>query len=236
MKEILRAIWDLINTKIGVAVITVIATTVLNVIYQKWKVNKDQQTRYENVIGDKIANSLIAVRDIELKLRGQELLNPESTFKEKDFDMFGQNAIYPSIMHNKKKFDKIISEISNARKKYEPYLDYKAAAYLYYGERYLFNLKKYISDHPLISYPLAGAIFYIDLQKWQTKYDELIIKNVNHQNCKLYSKSGWKWERAKKKVMEELWEKSILFKLMKGIEDTYTIAVNEILMSLSNQQ
>lgn len=236
MKETLQIIWSLINTKIGVAVISVIVTTGFNVLYRKWQVRKDQLVRFENVIGDRIAESLLAVRDIELKLRSQELLCPENSFKEKEFDMFGQDAIYPTIMHNKEEFAKFIGLVNNARRKYEPYLDYESAAYLYYGERYLLNLAKYVTNQPLLTYPLAGAIFFVDLQKWQIRYDQLLIRKVNHQKCKLYAKSGWKWELEKKKVMKKLWEKSVLFKLMKGIEDTSTIFVKEILMSLNNQQ
>ena len=72
-------------------------------------------------------------------------------------------------------------------------------------------LMKYISEHQPLDYPKAGVIFFADMQKWQCLYDEMLIKKINQQKCRLYTKSGYRWEREKKDVMKELWEKSILF-------------------------
>lgn len=210
MKEILQEIWNLINSTIGVVVVTAVVTTSLNVLYQKFKVKIEQRTRYENVLGDQIAKAFIAVRDIELKATSIELHNTAPQLREKDFDIFRPEAVRHSIMNSGEDFNAFFREINAARGKYEPYLDYASAAYLYYMERYSIMLMKYISEHQPLDYPTAGVIFYADIQKWQNSYDSLLIKRMNQQKCRLYVKSGWRWERAKKKVMKELWERSIL--------------------------
>ena len=207
----LQEIWNIMNTKIGLVVITGAVSTGLNVAFQKWHMKKDQRVRYENVIGDKIAEAFLAVRDIELEVKVQELYDADNRLKE-GINMFSPGPIYPAIMNSSEDFWKFFHKVNEARGEYEKYLDYKAAAYLYYMENYCMSLMKYISEHQPLAYPLAGTVFIIDLQAWQIAYDKMLVKRINRQNCRLYVKNGWRWEWAKKKVMKELWEKSILFK------------------------
>lgn len=216
-QEIFQKIYDIINTKIGVAVATAITTTILNMIYNIWRMNKDQRMRFENVIGDKIAEALDSVRNLELRVNIQEIYNMENRFEEKNLDMFNPGAIYPSIMNTAQEFGDFLEQVNTAREKYDKYLDYQTAAYLYYMERYSMNLAKYITDNKLLDFRLSGAVFYIDLQKWQKKYDKLITKKINRQKCRLYSKDGWRWELAKKRVMNKLWKKSVLYDVIEGV-------------------
>lgn len=81
----LQEIWNIVNTKIGVAVVTAVATTILNVIYNMWRMNKDQKMRFENVIGDKVAQALDAVRDLELKINVQEIYQVEDCLEKKEY-------------------------------------------------------------------------------------------------------------------------------------------------------
>lgn len=215
----LQEIWNIVNTKIGVAVVTAVATTILNVIYNMWRMNKDQKMRFENVIGDKVAQALDAVRDLELKINVQEIYQVEDCLEKKNMDMFNLGAVYPAIMNSVQDFTDFMNQVNKAREEYEKYLDYKTAAYLYYMEKYSMNLAKYIADNQPLGLQVAGAIFYGDLQKWQKKYDKLIIKKINRQKCRLYSKDGWRWEQAKKDVMNKLWKKSVLYGLMENINN-----------------
>lgn len=45
--------------------------------------NKDQKMRFENVIGDKVAQALDAVRDLELKIKVQEIYQVEDCFEKR---------------------------------------------------------------------------------------------------------------------------------------------------------
>ncbi len=132
--------------------------------------------RFENVIGDKVAQALDAVRDLELKIKVQEIYQVEDCFEKKNIDMFNPGAVYPAIMNSAKDFIGFTNQVNRARDLYEKYLDYQTAAYLYYMEKYSMNLAKYIADNQPLGLQVAGAIFYGDLQKWQKKYDKLIIK------------------------------------------------------------
>ena len=91
------------NTKIGLVVITGAVTTGLNVVFQKWHMKKDQRVRYENVIGDKIAEAFLAVRDIELEVKVQELYDADNRLKE-GINMFSPGPIYPAIMNSSEDF------------------------------------------------------------------------------------------------------------------------------------
>lgn len=133
--------------------------------------------------------------------------------------MFNPGAVYPAIMNSAKDFIGFTNQVNRARDLYEKYLDYQTAAYLYYMEKYSMNLAKYIADNQPLGLQVAGAIFYGDLQKWRKKYDKLIIKKINRQKCRLYSKDGWRWEQAKKDVMNKLWKKSVLYGLMENINN-----------------
>ena len=91
----LQEIWNIVNTKIGVAVVTAVATTILNVIYNMWRMNKDQKMRFENVIGDKVAQALDVVRDLELKINVQEIYQAENRLEKKNMDC--ADCIYADI-------------------------------------------------------------------------------------------------------------------------------------------
>ena len=49
---------------------------------------------------------------------------------------FHPDTVRRSIMNSGEDFNVFFCEINTARGKYEPYLDYDSAAYLYYMERY----------------------------------------------------------------------------------------------------
>ena len=215
----LQEIIKLINTKIGVAIITCVVTTALNAVYHKWYIRKEQKMRYENVVGDKIAEALIAVRDIEMEVRTQELYKLEERLKEGNLNMFSPGKIYPAIMSSPQDFFDFLNKVNKARGDYEQYLDYKSAAFLYYIENYGYTLAKYISEHKALDFPTAGTIFYIDLQQWQQQYDRVLVKAINKSRLKLYSKNGWRWERAKKNVMRSLWDNSKLCTLINENEN-----------------
>ena len=66
MKEILREIWDLINSTIGVVVVTAVVTTSLNVFYQKFKIKIEQRTRYQNLLAEEIAKALSHLKAVAI--------------------------------------------------------------------------------------------------------------------------------------------------------------------------
>ena len=202
----LQQVWNIINTKIGVAVMTAVVTASLNLIYNKWHIKKEQKVRFENVTGDRIAEALCAVRDIELKSGIQEVYDIKNRLNEPDLDMFSLGGIYPEIMNSPNDFTNYFERINEARKQYERYLDYETAAYLYYIENYCLTLMKYMGDHQQLEFPLAGTVFIFDLQNWQKAYEKEIVKRINSPKYYVCAKDGWRWEYEKKKIMNKFWK------------------------------
>lgn len=198
----LQQVWNIINTKIGVAVMTAVVTASLNLIYNKWHIKKEQKVRFENVTGDRIAEALCAVRDIELKSGIQEVYDIKNRLNEPDLDMFSLGGIYPEIMNSPNDFTNYFERINEARKQYERYLDYETAAYLYYIENYCLTLMKYMGDHQQLEFPLAGTVFIFDLQNWQKAYEKEIVKRINSPKYYVCAKDGWRWEYEKKENHE----------------------------------
>ena len=174
--------------------------------------------RFENVTGDRIAEALCAVRDIELKSGIQEVYDIKNRLNEPDLDMFSPGGIYPEIMNSPNDFTNYFERINEARKQYERYLDYETAAYLYYIENYCLTLMKYMGDHQQLEFPLAGTVFIFDLQNWQKAYEKEIVKRINSPKYYVCAKDGWRWEYEKKKIMNKFWKKSILYGLIYDID------------------
>lgn len=231
----LEELWNLINTKIGLVAITGITTTTLNIIYNKWHIKKEQKVRYEDVIGKKIAESLLAVRDIELESNVQEIYDIENELlKEESFNMFERHGIYPAIMNTPETFNDFLNKIINARTQYDKYLDHKIASYLFYIDRYCFTLIRYIKDNQLLDYPTAGTIFIFDIQTWQKSFDKEITKRINHPKFKLYTRYGFLWERSKKKIMKKFWERSFLKGLVENVDNPKFRMANAMLYGADN--
>lgn len=212
-------VWNIINTKIGVAVMTAVITASLNLIYNKWHIKKEQKVRFENVTGDRTAEALCAVRDIELKARNKEVYDIKNRMNEPNLDMFSPGRIYPEIMNSPNDFTNFFECVSEARGEYERYLDYKTAAFLYYMENYCLTLMKYMADHQPLEFPLAGTAFIFDLQKWQKAYEKEIVKRINRPKYHVCAKDGWRWEYEKKKIMNKFWKRSILYGLIYDIDN-----------------
>ena len=185
---------------------TAVVTASLNLIYNKWHIKKEQKVRFENVTGDRIAEALCAVRDIELKSGIQEVYDIKNRLNEPDLDMFSLGGIYPEIMNSPNDFTNYFERINEARKQYERYLDYETAAYLYYIENYCLTLMKYMGDHQQLEFPLAGTVFIFDLQNWQKAYEKEIVKRINSPKYYVCAKDGWRWEYEKKKIMNKFWK------------------------------
>lgn len=223
-------LWNIINTKVGVAVISCVATALCGVFVHRWRTRRDQKVKFENVIGEKIAIALDAIRDIELSTKTIEIYDIDNILKEKgkDIDFFGGEAVYPAIMTSKEHFMNFSEAISTARSDFERYLDYTVAAYLYYIERYCMQLMVYAGQYNL-EYDLLGTIVIFDIKKWQLMLEKELVKRINRPRYKVYAKTGVLWEMKKKKIMDKLWENSLLNKLLKEDKSPEIRAVEAVL-------
>lgn len=204
-----------IATNIIIAIISGSIGVILTHIFYKSKLKKEQKMRFQNVIGDRMAKSLMAVRDIELKANVIEVYNIENTIEEQGgkFDI-AENAIYPSIMNDKKSLLDFHTEIVSARFHYGKEITGNIAVYLWYAEKYFGHLLGYLGSFANIDLHTMGTIFIKDIQDWQRAFDKEIVSEINRAPTKLEIHEGPIWDLKKEKILEQLWNKTVLKKVI----------------------
>ena len=167
------------------------------------QLKKKQKLSYQEKLGEKIADSLIHVRETVGKLNSMEALQVPNDECSHKIGTFSENAFYPTIMNDNDTFLKYCLEVSNARTAYEPYLNRKCSAYLFVLERYLSDLALYIkATGGGLQY--TGCIAIIDLQKIGKQFDSVLVNEINHPHYAIQKKKGRVWEREKGKAIKEL--------------------------------
>lgn len=230
----MQAIWNIINTKAGVAIVTCVLTATFTILLNRWKIGREQKVRFENHIGDKITNAIIEIRELVIEANAYEVYDIDNILENegKDFNVFNDVRNYPAIMNGQAEFCEFTNKINDARKNNEKYLDRETAAYLYYMNRYTLQLMIYIGDMGLNNdFPFVGTAFIHDFNKWVRAYDRVLVRKLNRSNCKIKCKSGFLWELTKKYVMGKLWKKSLLYELLNNPSNT----INKIFEEYSKQ-
>ena len=82
------------------------------------------------MIGEKIANALLAVWDIERKAHTQEIYDIEKRLDEEQVSFLNPEGVYLAIMSDSNAFLEFVFEINDARGDYEKYLSDEVAAHL----------------------------------------------------------------------------------------------------------
>lgn len=182
-------------------------------IFYKAKLKKEQKVRFENVIGDHVASSLLKIRDLELECLSIEMYDIGRLLDEKgdQLNFFEDIPQYLSIFKNWDAYTEYMEKIADARKIYEKYVDCEVSLYLVYIEKYLYQLSMYMvqfNNNALL--PALGTIFICDIQKWQIEFDKTLTKKINSNRCKIESHFTKKYKRKRKKIVEKKWERTLL--------------------------
>ena len=142
-----RIITHLKTLLIDVPYLREIALVLLSVFlthfFETFKLKKEQRIKFQEPLGENIATSLTAVRELVLKTKSIEAYDFES-YQADDINAFKQFLLYPAFMVDGKTLGDMFSEVLEARRNHEAYLDLKSAAYLYVFEKYLTDLMLYI--------------------------------------------------------------------------------------------
>lgn len=189
---------------------------ITNLLY-KHNLKKEQKIGQENMLGEKINNALMQMRDLELQCKVIEIYDAENEVLSDKFDAFQVSTVYLGILTDDDSFDKFTKCISRLRREQERYLGYKESALLLFIDRYCFNLKKFAHKYQL-PYQVLGATFLFDFEEWQKCCEKILIKRINKPKYKLYDKNSNKWIREQKKMKKKLWEKTLLYKVTCGRE------------------
>ncbi|MFD1608504.1 hypothetical protein [Oceanobacillus luteolus] len=201
---------DTIITIVSSLVGGVIGVFLTHIFYQS-KLKKEQKARFQEEIGKRIAKSLMEVREIAKAATYLEVYEIANILEESpdEFDIHNTTK-YPSIMNNKESFLEFHSTIMAARGNYGNEIPIDVAAYLWYAEKYFNHLLVLIGSFEKVDMPSLGAIFLKDIIDWQRSFDNLLVKRINTPVVKLELHFGTKWNRAKVQLLERLWEKSLL--------------------------
>lgn len=218
--EVLNSIEPMTKRQIIIYIISaVLGSSVLNgfithMLYNR-KLKKEQKVKFENMIGEKIANALLYVYEITTSASSIEVYNAEDKKADGSLNLFDRNAIYPAIMNDGESLDNFTNMIHKCRTEYEKYLDCALALQIVYIERYMEQLKTYSAKHGGEQVlPTMGTIFIVDIQRWQKKCDKMLIRRMNKSKCRLDYHQGKKWQILREWFIVRQWEKSFLYKIM----------------------
>lgn len=216
LKGVIKEI-EIINTLISV-VVGGLVTYGITVIRDK----RERKVEYEKSIGSNIADSLYAVREIVQKANEIEIYGLEEDLELKRVQAnLADHAIYPAIFNDGEALSNFFGLMNQARADHEIYLSYRTSSYLFYITNYLIELMKFIAKIGVVDYHLLGALLVVDIQKWQKDFDKVLVKEINKNKLKLVSKTGFLWEKNKKKVLKDYWDKSLLKELIESDVATF---------------
>lgn len=213
---------ELLQTEFGVSILSAVGAVVGSLIgilfthlLYKRKLNKEQKVRSRGVIGEKISKALLAVKELECKSKTYEILNVENyTAKElAEEDFFDGSNKVSAVVYTVGAISEFHDEVVKIRGKYEMFLDYKTAALVYYIDRYFSELITFSLSIDPTKIPELGAAITPDILLWQETIDKNVTKQINKPKYKISDFTSKKWEKAKKDVLENLWERSILYNI-----------------------
>ena len=201
-----------IVTGIVTSVVTVISLILTQIFYNK-KLQKEQKVRFQDMIGEKIANAILAVMEVERKANVYEVFDIQNRISDlnEKIESFGNDLYYLAIMEDWQTFCEYFDTITTARDTYEVYLSQEAAAYLWYGAEYTNKLLDFIRRQGMANHmPEMGLLFIADFMTWREAFESALIKDANKCSCKLVEHRGRSWEDAKSKVRKKLERKNLL--------------------------
>ena len=209
----LQLILSVISTVLGSTVLNGILT---HILYSR-KLKKDKGVKFENMIGEKIAEALLSVARLTKKAKGIEIYDINSELETGSLDVFNGNTIYPEIMNDVESLNMFMGAISTCRNEQEEYLDCAIALQVVFIDRYITELRVFAGRYGTQQiYPVLGTVIIFDLQKWHKKCDKMLIRRLNKTKCRLEYHGGVKWKILRKWIVERQWKQSWLYQLKNG--------------------
>lgn len=196
-----------------------ILNIVLSNIFYSRKLRKELKSNGNNMLAETIEKSLLEIRNLELKTTEQEILdiNEKIDSRNSNINMFDGEAIYPAIYNSIKTLKEFYENIRMCRKEYEKNISIKIALNLVFIDRYILQSMLFIKDNlDIFNMQEWASLFIIDIQKWQIKFDKMLIKEINKHKYKLESHTTKKWNRERKKELEKQYHSTILHFLLTG--------------------
>lgn len=211
-----EVIITIVTTMIGSGLINCILT---HFLYSN-KLKKEIEIKNNGMIAEKVLDSLLKFRDMELMLTTTEIYDVETELENNGarVDLINANcAVYPAVFNDKESLFQFVEKIRECRSEYEKYLPCKLALNLVFIERYMMKAVLFASGYSHKNLlPTIGAFLIFDLQKWQRRMDKLLVKELNKVNFNLEVHNGIKWNLLRKKEVEKQWERTLLYYFIEG--------------------
>lgn len=210
---------EIIVTMIGAVLSSGLINALLSHIMYNNKLKKELKFKGNDMIARDIGESLQFIRNTVLKLSTQEIYNVEEELEQKgsQLNMFDGECIYPAIFNDWDSFNEFHELIQECRSQYEKHVSCKIALNIVFIDRYLFQARLFINENGgERKLPFWGTLLIADIQKWQTKMDKMLVKEINKYSYKLESHETWKWKFLRKRELINQWEKTILYYLITG--------------------
>lgn len=219
MKNIWGTIVTFLKNDFVQKIILSAITALITYYFTSKKNRQDLRIKHQNVLGEKICQAYINVRELIEECNTVEFLNIEDISIE-NILVSVDRAVYPSFMNDKESLFSLLDNLEDVRKNSEPYLDLTAAAELYAMERYLISLSLFIRENKLEEKcRIIGCVVIVDLTRRLKQLDKYVVNKINKPKFKLYSKEGMVWKRKKQKAVNKYLIKSELNKLIIGQSD-----------------
>ena len=217
MEKIFEILKGFLKNEYISKILIVLITAIITHFFTMRKIKREQTIKYKAELGNKIGNVYIELRELISKLTGIEIYNiAEELPTIENIFIPENNVVYPSFISTYKSLCDFLKEISNARAKYEDFLDIPSASMLFCLERYLFSLTCYIAENKLVeNCDFIGCIVFVDIQKIQRDFDVILVKRINKPHFKLFHKKSFYWKLRKIYVKNHYLKKSDLNKLIK---------------------
>lgn len=178
---------------------------------------KEIKEQYKAKLGEKISEAYIEVRKLIIESFSFEIYKVENELSIHDVMDARDQAKFPSFMRDVDSLSEFVDSVTKARTHYEQYLDLKSAAFLYALETYLLSLMAFMRDNKIYSaINEVGCLIILDIVKWGNLFDHHIVKRINSPSCKLYSKTGNKWQKEKAEIINSFVKESFFNKYIKG--------------------
>lgn len=233
--NVMKAYAGEIITGVIVGIISVLFTN----LFYKFRLRRKQKTRFQDMIGEKIAASLLAIMDIEQEANIFEKYDIENRILDlnEDIKSFGEDVYYPAIMENWSTLCDYMSRLNNYRGEFEKYLSLRVAAYLWYGVEYLSSLLEFMRKNNVTNNVREmGTLFIFDVMNWREALEKAIVKDINTHSVKMVFHKGHKWEREKNKVRTQLEKKSVLFGTIRNTDQIASEMVHRLISEINNPE
>lgn len=213
----------------------ILNTIITHILYSR-KLKKEQKMKSSSLMGDKISESLIAVKEMVAKSETIEIYNAKTEMRKEGFCTIEKNTIYPEFMNDPESLMNFHNEINSCRRKYEKTLDCKTAINLLFIDRYIKQLMIYLSgfqDKRIM--PALGTIIIFDIQAWQKRCNRGLVYRINNQKYKLEYQDGYKWKILRKQLLERKFRKTILYALCNDKSKFWEKEKNQFIKQVINE-